>query len=40
LLVGLTHAGLLPAAALPEVHAVLVPAFTSLPFERLAEPPA
>jgi hypothetical protein len=69
LLVGLTHAGQLPAAALPEVHAVLVPAFTgglraeggqasaeevawgyvaslavragftSLPFERLAEPP-
>ena len=69
LLVGLTHAGLLPAAALPEVHAVLVPAFTdglhaeggrataeevtwgyvaslavragftSLPFERLGEPP-
>ena len=28
LLVGLTHAGQLPAAALPEVHAVLVPAFT------------
>ena len=28
LLVGLTHAGLLPAAALPEVHNVLVPAFT------------
>jgi hypothetical protein len=69
LLVGLTHAGQLPAAALPEVHAVLVPAFTdglraeggqasaeevawgyvaslavragftSLPFERLSEPP-
>ena len=69
LLVGLTHAGRLPAAALPEVHQVLVPAFTdgllahggratpdevargyvaslavragftSLPFERLAEPP-
>ena len=69
LLVGLTHAGLLPAAALPEVHNVLVPAFTdglhaeggqataeevtwgyvaslavragftSLPFERLGEPP-
>jgi hypothetical protein len=69
LLVGLTHAGQLPAAALPEVHAVLVPAFTdglraeggqasaeevawgyvaslavragftSLPFERMAEPP-
>ena len=28
LLVGLTHAGQLPAAVLPEVHAVLVPAFT------------
>jgi hypothetical protein len=27
LLVGLVHAGLMPAAALPEVHAVLVPAF-------------
>jgi hypothetical protein len=69
LLVGLVHAGELPPAALPEVHAVLVPAFTeglhadggratadqvafgyvaglairagftSLPFERLDEPP-
>jgi hypothetical protein len=69
LLVGLPHAGQLPAAALPRVHAVLVPAFTeglraeggqataeqvawgyvaslavragftSLPFERLGEPP-
>jgi hypothetical protein len=69
LLVGLTHAGELPAAALPEIHRRLVPAFTaglraaggratagevafgylaslvvragftSLPFERLGEPP-
>ena len=69
LLVGLVHAGLMPAAALAGVHAVLVPAFvqglaagglqatpgqvhfgyvaslvvragfTSLPFERLGEPP-
>ena len=69
LLVGLTHAGELPAAALPAIHRRLVPAFTaglraaggrataeevafgyvaslvvragftSLPFERLGEPP-
>ena len=69
LLVGLTHAGELPAAALPAIHRTLVPAFTaglraaggrataeevafgyvaslvvragftSLPFERLGEPP-
>jgi hypothetical protein len=69
LLVGLVHAGQLPAAVLPEIHPALAPAFTeglhaagstasldevafgygaslavragltSLPFERLGEPP-
>ncbi|MDF2745379.1 MAG: aminoglycoside phosphotransferase [Actinomycetia bacterium] len=40
LLVGLTHAGQLPAAALPEVHAVLVPAFTDGLLAHGAAPPA